>query len=213
MVSNTDTIRSCTRCGTCCEKGGPAFHLDDKHLIQEGIIPTKVLYTIRKDEPVYDNVKQCLFTAASDIIKVKSQPHSSACTFFDEKNRRCTIYQNRPFECRILQCWNTRDIEKHYWVNRLTRKDLLFEMEDIWRLVSDHQKRCDYAKINQCLGPIGKAPPKTVPSAVQEMVRFDIHLRNLLSERGGMDPEIMDFLFGKPLHETLRRYGIRIQIS
>lgn len=206
-----DTIRSCIRCGTCCEKGGPAFHMGDRHLIQDGVIPSGDLYTIRKDEPVYDNVKGFIFPAPSDIIKIKSKSNSPACTEYDEKNRRCTIYKNRPIECRILQCWNTREIEKRYATDRLTRKDLLLTMDDIWRLVSDHQKRCDYAAINRFMDLFGQAPPKTVPAAVQEMVRYDIHFRNLLAEKGGIDPALMDFLFGKPLKETLLRYGVRVK--
>jgi Fe-S-cluster containining protein len=210
MISNTEPIRSCIRCGTCCEKGGPAFHTDDKQLIQDGIIPSRHLYTIRKNEPVYENVKGYILPAPSDIIKIKDKPGSSTCIFFDEKSRNCNIYKNRPIECRLLQCWNTRDIEKQYAINRLTRKDLLSDMDDIWKLVCDHQKRCDYAGINHLLKPGVNTLPKTAPPAVKEMMRYDFHLRNLLAEKGGIDPDIMDFLFGKPLQETLSRYGIRI---
>ncbi len=216
MTAKVDThpdaraIRSCIRCGICCEKGGPAFHTDDKHLIQEGHIPLKDLYTIRKGEPVYDNVKDFVFPAPSDIIKIKRRSNASACRFYEEETRSCTIYIHRPLECRILECWNTRDIEKQYTVNRLTRADLLVNMKDIWELVSDHQERCDYARINRHLG---KAPLKSVPPEVQEMVRYEIHFRRLLAQKGGIDPDLMDFLFGKPLQETLERYGIRVKIE
>jgi len=211
--SDLNSIRSCIRCGTCCKKGGPAFHRDDAHLIQDGIIPSKDLYTIRKDEPVYDNVKGFIFPAPSDIIKIKNRPNSAACSFFEEKTRRCAIYTHRPVECRILQCWNTRDIEKRYTAERLTRADLLSAMHDIWRLVSDHDKRCSYAMINRFMGPIGRTPPKKVSPEIREMVRYDIHFRKLLEEKGGIDPDLMDFLFGKPLNETLQRYEIRVRLS
>ena len=210
---DADTIRSCIRCGTCCGKGGPAFHIEDKHLIQSGIIPLRDLFTIRKGEPIYDNVKGCIFLAPSDIIKIKNRPPSSACTYFDKKRCGCRIYKNRPIECRMLECWNTQELEKRYATDRLTRKDLLLETEDLWRLVSDHEKRCDYEKINRILGPIGEKPLTAVPPSVREMVRYDIHLRNLLAERGGFDPALMDFLFGTPLEETLKRYGIQTKID
>jgi len=213
IKSDSVSIRSCIRCGTCCKKGGPALHRDDAHLIQDGIIPSKDLFTIRKDEAVYDNVKGFIFPAPSDIIKIKNRLNSAACAYFDETTRRCTIYTHRPVECRILECWNTRDIEKRYSAERLTRKDLLSTMQDIWRLVSDHNKRCSYTVINRFMGPIGKTLPEKVSPEVQEMVQYDIHFRKLLAEKGGIDPDLMDFLFGKPLHETLRRYGIQIRRS
>jgi Fe-S-cluster containining protein len=36
-------ITKCIRCGTCCKKGGPSFHLEDKMLIEKGIILSKYL--------------------------------------------------------------------------------------------------------------------------------------------------------------------------
>ena len=130
-------ISECARCGTCCIKGGPSFHHEDKELIDKGIILSKFLYTIREGELSYDNVKECLLPAASDIIKIKGQKDSWTCAFFNENE--CTIYDNRPLECRLLTCWDTREIEKVYSKNRLTRKDLLSAVEGLWDLIEEHQ--------------------------------------------------------------------------
>jgi len=62
-------ITECIRCGTCCKKGGPSFHLADKHLIDKGIILSKYLFTIRKGELAYDNVRQELLPLSSELIK------------------------------------------------------------------------------------------------------------------------------------------------
>ena len=90
-------VSTCRRCGTCCKKGGPAFHQADKALIESGEIPSKYLYTIRKGEMAYDNVRRCLEPAGSDIIKIKGKGTSWTCLFFDEAQAACTIYDNRPF--------------------------------------------------------------------------------------------------------------------
>ncbi|WP_413882543.1 methyltransferase domain-containing protein, partial [Desulfobacula sp.] len=73
----------CNRCGICCSKGGPAFHLTDKKLIEKGSIKTADIYTIRKGEPIYDNVKDTIIFAESDIIKIKGVGSSWACVFLD----------------------------------------------------------------------------------------------------------------------------------
>ncbi len=66
----------CHRCGTCCEKGGPALHHGDKALVEEGRIPAKYLFTIRKGEPAHDNVKGNTLFAQTDLIKIKSKKGS-----------------------------------------------------------------------------------------------------------------------------------------
>ena len=117
------------RCGTCCKKGGPTFHHADKTLIEAGVIESKYLYTIRKGEMAYDNVKQCLEPVSSDVIKIKGKNESQTCIFFNEPQSVCTIYENRPTECRALKCWDTKALEGLYAKKRLTRKDLLSEIE------------------------------------------------------------------------------------
>lgn len=79
-------ISECIRCGTCCKKGGPSFHSQDKILIEKGIILLKYLFTIRKGEPACDNVKGNLFFVPSDIIKIKSRTNSRSCIFSTQKN-------------------------------------------------------------------------------------------------------------------------------
>ena len=66
-------LANCIRCGTCCKKGGPSFHQADKHLIEKGLIHSKYLYTLRKGELAYDNVKECLMPVNSDIVKIKGK--------------------------------------------------------------------------------------------------------------------------------------------
>ena len=88
----------CIRCGTCCEKGGPAFHQEDRCLIEKGQIPSRYLFTIRKGEFAYDNVKERLVPVESDIIKIKGKEDTWTCIFFDEENKQCSIYHDRPLD-------------------------------------------------------------------------------------------------------------------
>ncbi|MEZ4565785.1 MAG: hypothetical protein R2860_02065 [Desulfobacterales bacterium] len=48
---------SCQRCGTtCCRKGRPAHHLEDKACCwADGAIPLTALYTLRKGELARDD--------------------------------------------------------------------------------------------------------------------------------------------------------------
>ncbi|MCP4754949.1 MAG: hypothetical protein GY866_29075, partial [Proteobacteria bacterium] len=84
-------ISDCIRCGKCCSKGGPAFHLQDRELLEKGAIHSRDIYTIRKGEPAHDNVKGGLFPVSTDIIKIKGQEDSWACIFLemDGNTSRC----------------------------------------------------------------------------------------------------------------------------
>ena len=200
MTKGQLPISECIRCGTCCKKGGPSFHHKDRMLIEKGVILSEYLYTIRKGEMVYDNIRECILPTDSDIIKIKSRKSSRACLFFDETESRCEIYGNRPTECRVLKCWDTREIERIYAENRLIRKDLMGNISGLWELIEAHQFRCDYEQIRRL---VKDSETGQKNEALKECFRYDVHIRELVVEKSGIDPEMTDFLFGRPLTETV----------
>jgi Fe-S-cluster containining protein len=211
-ISKLDkTPNTCLRCGTCCEKGGPCLHIEDRLLIEKGGIPSKYLYTLRQGEQAYDNVKGCLVPVESDIIKIKGQKGSWTCVFFDDRKKECTIYNDRPVECRALKCWDTGELEEIYARNRMTRKDLVSEVKGLWDLIEDHQARCGYEKIKTVIKDLDGPKKDRARKELLEIIQFDAEIRKLVVERGGLDPAMLDFIFGRPLTETLPGYGIKIR--
>lgn len=204
-------ISACIRCGTCCKKGGPSFHHEDKGLIEKGLILSKYLYTTRKGEMSYDNVKGHLIPSTSDIIKIKSRKGSLTCLFFNERENACTIYDKRPLECRVLKCWDTREIESIYAKNRLTRKDLVSKIAGLWDLIDDHQARCSYEKIHRLLKILDGEKKNDALKDILAMIRYDTQVRELSVQKGGLDPEVVDFLFGRAIKETIIMYGFKIE--
>ena len=138
------SINPCRRCGTCCQKGGPGLHLEDRSLVESGRIPAGCLFTIRRGELARDNVKETLVPLTEEIIKIKGHAGSWACLFYDSNNRGCGIYTHRPLECRALNCRDTRRIEQVYQTTRMTRRDLLSGVDGPWDLIEDHEQRCSY---------------------------------------------------------------------
>lgn len=182
----------CKRCGTCCLKGGPALHIQDISLVTQGILLKKHLYTLRKGELVRDNVAGTLIPLESEIIKLKGQGDSWTCIFFNNKTKTCGIYKNRPVECEALKCWDTKNIEKLYNKDRLTRKDLIPQKSWLWDMIQEHEDRCSYLKINELRSDMNT-------EQIREIERYDFHLRDLLVKKAGMKLEDMNFLFGRPL--------------
>ncbi len=217
MVENSqidDRLRgTCRRCGTCCRNGGPALHRQDRPLVDDGRIPAHRLYTIRPGEPVRDNVKQDRLTVCSqDIIKIRSRPGTRGCIYFDPPGNACTIYMHRPVECRVLDCRQTAAIEALYDRERLCRRDLIGEVEGLWDLVSDHERRCSVWQVTalaedwRCNGQGSRA----LERELMGKVRYDLELRRLLVEKRRMVEGLLDFVFGRPLTLVLRSLGVEI---
>jgi len=211
MTNPTDT--ACRKCGTCCRKGGPALHGEDRFLVIEGLIPAENLYTIRPGEPVQDNVTGHRAYADGDIIKIKGQGDSWCCCFLNDADSCCTVYDRRPVECRALQCWDTRAIEALYAKDRLTREDLLGAVEGLWELILDHENRCAYRLIREQVERLALKPPENTAAirTITEMVKYDESLRKLLVESGHAPEAMLDFLLGRPLVRTLPGFHIKVE--
>jgi hypothetical protein len=93
----------------------------------------------------------------------------------------------------------------------LKRKDLLAVIEGLWDLIKDHQERCNYDTIYALTQSvkIGKGADAD-RQKLAELVRFDAEIRKLVVSRGGLDEEMLDFLFGRPLSQTLKNVGLEV---
>ncbi len=204
MKPDPHTADGCSRCGTCCQKGGPALHREDRHLVESGRIHTRDLYTIRRGEPVHDPIRGCLLPTRREIIKIKGQGGRWTCRCFDPAARTCRIYEERPLECRLLACWNTRPIERAYARGRLARRDLVGGVAGLWDVVAEHERRCDHYRLRRLLAPWPEASAVRRRGEAAEIVRYDSELRVRAVARIGIEEEMLDFLFGRPLCRTLR---------
>ena len=201
MSVKSASIKACRRCGICCDKGGPTFHAEDRILVESGVIPARHLYTLRKGEMVNDPIRGCLLPLESEMIKIKGRMPAWTCVFFDKTGSACRIYEHRPLECRILKCWDTRDIEAEYSRNRLTRKDILSGIPALWSLVADHDLRCSHLALRKLLD--AKSGRAAVKKDIQEMLGYDRSIREIVVEKTGVEPDMLDFIFGRPLLESL----------
>ncbi len=77
-------------------------------------------------------------------------------------------------ECRVLKCWDTREIEKIYDKNRLTRRELISGIKWIWDLIEEHEKRCSYEKIGRLAKELGAWKTKAA-------------LEDIFEVKGGVD--------------------------
>jgi hypothetical protein len=172
----------------------------------QGVIHTRHLYTIRKGEWATDPVQGGLIRVDDDIIKIKGRDGNWACCFFDEGSSFCRIYADRPVECRLLECWDTSRLEQAYRLGRLSRKDLLADVQGLWELIEDHERRCDYNAVRRFLERRSGRGRAGLERELSEMVRYDSELRRLMVAKGGLEAEMLDFLLGRPVEHVLRLF-------
>lgn len=177
-------------------------------MVEKGYIKARVLYTIRRGEVVHNNVRQRVEPLTEEIIKIRGRGTSWSCILLDTSDNRCTIYDHRPVECRTLKCWDTRELEAIYNVNRLTRKDLMLNVTGLWELIEGHEDRCAYHRVEDYRGALDHLEKESELKKISEIIRYDAELRRLVVEKAGIDPGITDFIFGRPMADTLELSAI-----
>lgn len=199
----------CERCGTCCIKGGPALHEPDLRLIEAGILTYGMLYTLRAGELVREQVKGGLAPLAEEIVKIRGVGENRwTCMLYDDEGKACTIYEERPEECRTFNCWAPEDLAAMYETGRLTRAGIVAAGSALADLVAEHEARAPYAEIE----PLAYAAldgDDGAASALADKVVWDAAFRSAFAEKTGADREL-DFLFGRPLRQTLGQYGLEV---
>jgi Fe-S-cluster containining protein len=186
--------------------------VEDLNRVRRGTIPLRDLFTICPGEPIHDNVKGNIRQAANDHIKIQPRKGSYSCRYYDAAQRVCTIYAQRPIQCRVLKCWDPTALEALYHQNHLTRKDLLGDIPGLWDLVDTHGRRCD-ARENARRAERLRARSEGWPKAeaqLLESLRYDQSLREIIHAQGRPDPALLPFLLGRPLLQRLAPLKLRL---
>ncbi|MBT8370072.1 MAG: hypothetical protein KJO34_03850, partial [Deltaproteobacteria bacterium] len=87
----------------------------------------------------------------------------------------------------------------------------LAEMADLWELIQLHEENCSHELINTAIqnldGNSGHQASETIIAAVQ----YDQALRQLVIEKVQVTEDMLDFLLGRPLRQTLKTAGCGIE--
>lgn len=202
----------CRQCGTCCRKGGPALHKEDARLLTEGVLQLQDLCTFRAGELVRDTSNDHVVPLPEEIVKIAapfgSRPDDWTCRFLMENNR-CFIHDRHPAECRALFCDDPKELLAMHGEDRLDRKsilELLHAPEWLMDSVEAHEARCNYAALIELASHL--EDQVAARKALVEVVEYDRAFRELMMEKGKVQKELLDFLFGRPLMHTVIMFGI-----
>ncbi len=198
----------CTRCGECCLKSSPTLQREDISLIQKGLIKSHHFYTVRIGELVRDNINNKLKINGAELIKIREKEADKGCIFYDEEGEACDIYINRPAQCAAFVCWDDTEFMRVYNSPKLTRKGVIQD-NILLGLIKEHEKKCNYNVLDKLVRQI-ESDGENAVQEILALLRFDHQLRPFVSEKLGIEPAEMDFIFGRSLNKTIAMYGLEL---
>ncbi|MEW6447204.1 MAG: YkgJ family cysteine cluster protein [Bacillota bacterium] len=203
--------KSCIRCGTCCLKGGPVLHREDKKILLEGHAGHRHLVTIRKGEPAFDPVAGSVKPAPQELVKVRGKGKEWSCCFFDEESSSCTIYEQRFLECRLLKCWDTAALLSVIGKDTITRADIINPGDPILEVIALHERECPGEQVEELAAAVSRKRYKAEALAeLGALARKDLAIRLYAVSELGLREEFELFIFGRPLFKVLRACGITV---
>ena len=202
-------ISECQRCGTCCVKGGPSLHVEDTHLLTNGHIKHEQLITIRKGEMALSPSHEEPEKITQELIKVVGKGKEWECVCYDRDGNRCAIYEHRPLECQVLECWDTSELESIAGQNTLTRADIIEPDNPISEFIRLHDLKCPVPEPHQIRAALSSE--EDGPEALEkltELVQVDLFIRAEAVKKFDMPLSLELFYFGRPIHVMLNAHGL-----
>ncbi len=190
------TFSECQRCGTCCEKGGPALHEADLGLLEH--IPLSSVVCLRRGEMAFDPRTQSVQPLTSELMKIRGKGRGWECVYFLSQAKSCSIYAHRPLECRSLFCADTASVLEAMAAPALSRKDIVPKESGLWDCIKDHEINFP---VGQALR-LAKAENDFVGAICPELddlIRREILFRQVLGDRVQAADEDLWAYLGRPL--------------
>ncbi len=208
-MKSLNTKTECDRCGTCCTKGGPALHIEDKLLLHNKLLKSEHLITIRKGEPVFSPASENPEPAESEIVKIKGKGREWICFFYLDNYAGCAIYNNKPIECSLLKCWDTADLENVAGKDLLSRFDIIYQDDPLLPFIKDHEEKCSLENLGALLSSLQDDNTKMQAlNKLTGLVNTDLILRTKACKKLHLSLQLELFYFGRPLFKILEELGI-----
>jgi Fe-S-cluster containining protein len=207
-LSQLAASRTCLGCGSCCRTSSPTLYAEDLPLIESGVLPKHLLFTLRTGEAAYSARLARLENLPAELIKLQEQ--SGACCFL--RGSRCAAYEGRPLQCRHLECWSGRHAGQLSGRPRLARADIFKGDDTALALLSEYEVKLPAADMAARLHEAAQGSGQARLALLQAL-ELDHHLRAGIKERYGYGPDIQPLLLGRPLRDLLPAYGLELRVN
>lgn len=203
-------VETCVQCGECCRKSSPTLYSQDVELVRSEKIPLTNLVTLRKGEPVVSPFSNTPFYLPEECIKIREKPGTTECVFLGSETDLCSIYDKRPYQCRVQSCWNNSGIKQLTSQSILTRSLLFTGVDTLTEIMDDHDRRCRFELLNEVFDDLKESNGKKVDE-VLDILAFENHYRTFMAEKLSLPQDALDLFFGRGFDKFVRLFGFRIE--
>lgn len=206
-----ELLPTCVQCGECCRKGSPSLHMDDLELLRGEKISWDQLVTLRRGEPVRSPFNGKLFFLLDERIKIKEKEGTQECVFLDGESDLCSIYENRPVQCRAQACWDSTAAEQLAEQPYLTRRDIFQDVELLMDLMSEHDRRCAFEKLHNAFQRLEQEKNEALLDEIVNLLAYEDHFRHFLAKQLNIPENVLHLVFGRSFAELVPLFGFRVE--
>jgi hypothetical protein len=190
-------------------KSGPSLHLEDKALLTDGPIKREHLISIRKGEMAFSPGHDEPDSTIREFIKISGKGKSWECLFLDRDGNECLIYEHRPLECRLLECWDTSALEDVAGQYLLTRADIIEPDNPVNGFIRIHDLKCPVPELEMIRSAMSPGDEGSEALAeLTELVNLDLAIRVEAVHKLDLSMPLELFFFGRPIHIMLKAHGL-----
>lgn len=204
-----EVLPTCVQCGECCRKSGPTLHREDLEILRQERIPWNRLLTLRLGEPVRSPMDDKLVFLQEERIKFREKEGTQECVFFDAITDQCTIYPDRPLQCRAQACWDANQSRELAGQPYLSRRDILNGVQVLLDMMDEHDRRCSFEQLQNAFKRLEESRGETVDE-VLKLLAYEDHFRHFIAEQMNIPEDTLDLILGRSFVEMLPIFGFRV---
>lgn len=198
----------CLGCGSCCRVSSPTLYAEDLPRLRAAGIGWEGLITLRAGERAYSARLGRFQVLGQELIKLREQ--GGACAGLTP--RGCGLYEQRPLQCRWLECWSGRHAGQLGDRPRLGREALLADDDTALALASEYEAKVSAAQLHAALAAAAEGDTEAAEQALA-LLELDHRLRAGISAKFGYAPEALPLILGRSAREVAANYGLEVAVE
>ena len=204
------TLPECVQCGECCTMGSPTLVSGDLVHLQDDKIPWNQLIALRMGEPAHSPYTGETIYLEEERIKIREKPGTQECVFYESDTFLCTIYDNRPAQCRSQECWDPRPGLNLASAPLLNRRELFGDIDTLRTLIDEHDEKCSFRKIESAFEKLKETGGENIDEVI-EILGYEEHFRTFIADNLKIPADTLDLIFGKSLVDFVELFGFQVE--
>ena len=138
---------------------------------------------------------------------MREKPGGRECVFFAGEADRCSIYHDRPLQCRAQACWDPMPARDAAEMPFLLRKHIFEGVDLLLEVMAEHESRCGFEVFSDAFEKLSAG------GSVHEVLRllsYEEHFRLFASDAFKIPAANMELLFGRSFIQLAPLFGFKV---